>query len=377
MRGRWEFVTSRSEGFGLEPERFYATVHHTDDEAYELWRKDVGIPPERIYRYGDADNWWGPAGLEGPCGPCSELHYDFGAEFGCGKAMAYPSSDLTEGCHPNHECERIVELWNLVFMQFYQDIEGGRTPLPAPSVDTGMGLERAAIVMQRHMSIYDTDLFQPLVAKASELTGKTYGREPEADYALRVMAEHARASSFLISDGVIPSNEGRGYVLRRIIRRAVRYGRRLGLERPFMEDMASAAIDNFREAYPDLETNRGFILRVLKLEEERFNQTIQVGMPMLEDGLIPLHLGLRKIFEKRLSMTEVTSLLTEAHVFISGAEAMSFVPPDKAIEALVQEVDSFVRPRSVLDGVVREAIADVKRANEFPIERQAGGYAYG
>ena len=161
-----------------------------------------------------------------------------------------------------------------------------------------MGLERAAIVMQRHMSIYDTDLFQPLVAKASELTGKTYGREPEADYALRVMAEHARASSFLISDGVIPSNEGRGYVLRRIIRRAVRYGRRLGLERPFMEDMASAAIDNFCRAYPDLETNRGFILRVLKLEEERFNQTIQVGMPMLEEGLIPLHLGLREIFDE-------------------------------------------------------------------------------
>ena len=229
-------------------------MHHTDDEAYELWHKDVGIPPERIYRYGDADNWWGPAGLEGPCGPCSELHYDFGQEFGCGKPMVDPSSDLEGGCHPNHECERIVELWNLVFMQFYQDLEGGRTPLPAPSVDTGMGLERAAIVMQRQMSIYDTDLFQPLVAKASELTDKTYGREPVADYALRVMAEHARASSFLISDGVIPSNEGRGYVLRRIIRRAVRYGRRLGLERPFMEEMASAAIDNFCRAYPDLET---------------------------------------------------------------------------------------------------------------------------
>ena len=120
----WEFVTSSSQGFGLEPERFYATVHYSDDEAYELWHKDVGLPPERIYRYGDADNWWGPAGLEGPCGPCSELHYDFGAEFGCEKAMADPSGDLDEGCHPNHECERIVELWNLVFMQFYQDLEG-------------------------------------------------------------------------------------------------------------------------------------------------------------------------------------------------------------------------------------------------------------
>ena len=347
----WEFVTSESEGFGLEPERFYATVHYTDDEAYELWHQGVGLPPERIYRYGDADNWWGPAGLEGPCGPCSELHYDFGDEFGCGKPMAEPLSDLEEGCHPNHECERIVELWNLVFMQFYQDMEGGRTPLPAPSVDTGMGLERAAIVMQRNMSIYDTDLFQPLVAKASDLTGNAYGREPEKDYALRVMAEHARASSFLISDGVVPSNEGRGYVLRRIIRRGVRYGRRLGLERPFMEAMASAAIDNFRETYPDLETNRGFILRVLKLEEERFNQTIQVGMPMLEEGLIPLHLGLRKIFK-------------EGHTVSNSAKGEVL----GRVLTLAEEVGGFVRPQSVLEGVLEEAKADVENALSLPIE---------
>ena len=347
----WEFVTSKSVGFGLEPERFYATIHHTDDEAYELWHNDVGIPSERIYRYGDADNWWGPAGLEGPCGPCSELHYDFGPEFGCGKPMADPSEDYEKGCHPNHECARIVELWNLVFMQFYQDLEGGRTPLPAPSVDTGMGLERAAIVMQRHMSIYDTDLFQPLVAKASKLSGKAYGQDAEMDYALRVVAEHARASAFLISDGVVPSNEGRGYVLRRIIRRAVRYGRRLGLERPFMEEMASAAIDNFREAYPDLETNRGFILRVLKLEEERFNQTIQVAMPMLEEGLIPLHLGLRDAFGKPHNNTVAAKALTLARITVLGGEE-----------------GGFVRPQSVLEGVLVEARADVEKATSFPIE---------
>ena len=145
--------------------------------------------------------------------------------------MADPSGDLDEGCHPNHECERIVELWNLVFMQFYQDLNRCRTPLPAPSVDTGMGLERAAVVMQRHMSIYDTDLFRPLVAKASELSGKAYGREPAMDYALRVVAEHARAASFLISDGVVPSNKDRGYVLHHIIRRAVMYGRQFGAGR--------------------------------------------------------------------------------------------------------------------------------------------------
>ena len=347
----WEFVTSSSQGFGLEPERFYATVHYSDDEAYELWHRDVGLPPERIYRYGDADNWWGPAGLEGPCGPCSELHYDFGAEFGCGKAMADPSGDLDEGCHPNHECERIVELWNLVFMQFYQDLEGGRTLLPAPSVDTGMGLERAATVMQRHMSIYDTDMFQPLVAKASELSGKTYGREPAMDYALRVVAEHARAASFLISDGVVPSNKDRGYVLHHIIRRAVMYGRRLGLERAFIAEMASAAIDNFCKAYPDLGTNRAFILRVLNLEEERFNQTIQVGMPMLEDGLIPLHLGLRQIFQAERPMTEATK---------AGAL--------KQIDGLAEEVGGLVRPQSVLQDVLQEAKGDIEKATEFPAE---------
>ena len=364
----WEFVTSSSQGFGLEPERFYATVHYSDDEAYELWHEDVGLPPERIYRYGDADNWWGPAGLEGPCGPCSELHYDFGAEFGCGKPMADPSGDLDERCHPNHECERIVELWNLVFMQFYQDLNRCRTPLPAPSVDTGMGLERAAVVMQRHMSIYDTDLFRPLVEKASELSGKVYGREPQMDYALRVVSEHARAASFLISDGVVPSNDKRGSVLRKIVRRAVMYGRRLGLAEAFMAEMASAVIDNSCRAYPELATSREFILRVLNLEEERFNQTIQVGMLMLEEGLIPLHLGLREIFEQGRPMTEVTSLLTEARVYLSASKAKSFVPPKKALEELVNEVEGLVRPRSVLDSVVEEAIADVEKAADFPIE---------
>ena len=351
----WEFVTSKSAGFGLDPERFYATIHHTDDEAYELWHNDVGIPPERIYRYGDADNWWGPAGLEGPCGPCSELHYDFGPEFGCGKPMVDPSEDYEKGCHPNHECARIVELWNLVFMQFYQDLEGGRTPLPAPSVDTGMGLERAAIVMQRHMSIYDTDLFQPLVAKASKLSGKAYGQDAEMDYALRVVAEHARASAFLISDGVVPSNEGRGYVLRRIIRRAVRYGRRLGLERPFMEEMAAAAIDNFSKAYPDLETNRAFILRVLKLEEERFNQTIQVAMPMLEEGLIPLHLKLREIFRDYRPASE-------------DSVEDSIVRVYEEINDLAEYSGALIRPSSLLDWLLGEIESDIDKSDIYCIE---------
>ena len=223
------------------------------------------MPPERIYRYGNSDNWWGPAGLEGPTGPCSELHYDGGAEKGRGQhpvtdEMMAPD-ELTAmlrreadegipaepgGCHPNCDCERFVELWNLVFMQYYQDLEGARTPLPAPSVDTGMGLERAAAVLQGKPNVYETDLFRPIIDAVCSLTGHEYGSDQDTDYAIRVVAEHARAASFLISDGVVPSNSDRGYVLRRIIRRAIRYGRQLGLDRPFMTEVADAVIRALR-----------------------------------------------------------------------------------------------------------------------------------
>ena len=290
--------------FGLEPERMYVTVHLDDDEAYDLWLNDIGVPPERIYRYGNADNWWGPAGLEGPTGPCSELHYDGGAEKGRGQhsvtdEMMTPD-DLTAmlrveaeggpaaepgGCHPNCDCERFVELWNLVFMQFYQDLEGVRTPLPAPSVDTGMGLERAAAVLQGKPNVYETDLFRPIIDAVCNLTGHEYGENAETDYAIRVVAEHARAASFLISDGVVPSNSDRGYVLRRIIRRAIRYGRQLGLDRPFMTEITDAVIARFAAAYPALGENEGFIRRVVGLEETQFLENIRQGMPLLEDVL--------------------------------------------------------------------------------------------
>ena len=290
--------------FGLEPERMYVTVHLDDDEAYDLWLNDIGVPPERIYRYGNADNWWGPAGLEGPTGPCSELHYDGGAEKGRGQhpvtdEMMTPD-ELTAmlrveaeggpaaepgGCHPNCDCERFVELWNLVFMQFYQDLEGVRTPLPAPSVDTGMGLERAAAVLQGKPNVYETDLFRPIIDAVCNLTGHEYGENAETDYAIRVVAEHARAASFLIGDGVVPSNSDRGYVLRRIIRRAIRYGRQLGLDRPFMTEITDAVIARFAAAYPALGENEGFIRRVVGLEETQFLENIRQGMPLLEDVL--------------------------------------------------------------------------------------------
>ena len=298
----WELVTQL---FKLPPDRLFVTAHLDDDEAFRIWRDQVGVPEDRIYRYGDSDNWWGPAGKEGPTGPCSEIHYDGGAEKGCGPlvtpdvltALLRAERDggisaAMPGCHPNCDCERFVELWNLVFMQYYQDPQRNRTPLPAPSVDTGMGLERAAAVLQGKANVYETDLFSPIIEQVCQLTGKSYGVDQETDYALRVVAEHSRAAAFLIGDGVVPGNEGRGYVLRRIIRRAIRHGRRLGLSDPFLAQVVEAVLPGFRRVYRELLENHDFILRVVRLEEERFAEAIRTGLPLLEDGLIPFHLCL-------------------------------------------------------------------------------------
>ena len=271
-----------ADALGLPRERFAITVHDDDDESDELWRQ-AGMPPQRIYRFGDADNWWGPAGLEGPCGPCSELHYDFGPDRGCGK----------EDCAPNctnpiestgQVCMRYIELWNLVFMQFHHHLDGTRTPLPAPSVDTGMGLERLAVVLQGTPTIYETDLFYPFIKRVEDLSGKSYEAE-ESRYAMRVVAEHARSATFLIADGVVPGNEGRGYVLRRVVRRAIRHGRRLGLEGAFLGEVVSAVIEKMGQVYPELRNHENFILTVLKLEEDRFQQAFQNGYSILSDAL--------------------------------------------------------------------------------------------
>ncbi len=291
----WELVTQL---FGLSPDRLYVTIHLDDDEAFSIWRDQIGVPVERIYRYGDKDNWWGPAGTEGPTGPCSEIHYDGGLEKGCHDGRMVEVDVLTAqlreerdgatprevpGCHPNCDCERFVELWNLVFMQYYQDPERNRTPLPAPSVDTGMGLERAAVILQGKNNIYETDLFTSIIARVCQLTGREYGADADADFALRVVAEHARAAAFLIGDGVAPGNEGRGYVLRRVIRRAIRYGRRLGLTGPFLGEVVGEVIPRFQEIYTELSQNREFILRVVNLEEERFADAFGRGNEILLD----------------------------------------------------------------------------------------------
>ena len=258
----WEFSTQVLQ---LPPERLWITIYLDDDEAFDHWHRDIGVPEERIIRFGEADNYWGPAGNEGPCGPCSELHYDFHPERGM------------NGETPNDDSGRFVEFWNLVFMQFYQHLDGTRVPLPAPNIDTGMGLDRTAVILQGARNVYETDLFQPIVARVSELAGVDYGAGEATDTAIRVVAEHSRGAAFLIGDGVVPGNDGRGYVLRRLIRRAVRFGRVLGLTEPFLVRVAESVIDRMAHVYPDLATGREFILRVLALEEDRFQQVFDNG----------------------------------------------------------------------------------------------------
>ena len=261
----WEFVTKVLE---LPEERLWVSIYLDDDEAEGYWR-DIGVPAERIVRYGDEDNFWGPAGEEGPCGPCSEIHYDYGEEYG---------ADLT----PADSGERFVEIWNLVFTQFYHHRDGSRTKLPAPNIDTGMGLERTATIMQGRLSAYESDAFDYLVAGAAKLAGNSYGDDEETDYALRVLAEHARSVTFLIADGVTPANEGRGYVLRRILRRAVRFARKAGIEGLFLGDLSQLVIEKMAHQYPELERERRTILLTIAFEEERFGQTLQQGMGVLE-----------------------------------------------------------------------------------------------
>ncbi|HEY83430.1 MAG TPA: alanine--tRNA ligase [Dehalococcoidia bacterium] len=270
----WEFVTQRLK---LEPERLWATIYLDDDESFQYWL-ETGVPEERILRFGEEDNFWGPAGDSGPCGPCSEIHYDFGEEVGCGKPT----------CRPNCGCARFSEIWNLVFTQYDQDKEGKRTPLPKPNIDTGMGLERTVAAVTGKTSVYDTELFIPLLDCVAKLAGKKYGADNEADVAMRVVAEHGRGITFLIGDGVIPSNEGRGYVLRRLLRRAALFGRRLGLDKPFLAEMAKTTIEHMGHVYPEIVQRRDFITKLIELEEARFSGTLSAGLELLDDILAEL-----------------------------------------------------------------------------------------
>lgn len=261
----WELVT---EVLRLDPDRLWVTVHETDDEAESIWRDIVGLPPERVQRMGDA-NFWRMADT-GPCGPSSEIFYDLGPELGAGGGPAHGSED------------RFFEFWNTVFMQYDQHPDGSRTDLPAPSVDCGVGLERTLMILQGHTSIFDIDLFQPLIRTAERATGARYGADEESDVSLRILAEHARTMTFLVSDGVVPSNEERGYVLRRIIRRAVRHAYRLGAQNLVTPVLVDATVETMGGAYPELGKNRDVIAKVITHEEERFRQTLGRGLEMLE-----------------------------------------------------------------------------------------------
>jgi len=265
----WEFVIQYLK---LPKERLWITIFRDDDEAFQHWRS-IGVPAERILRFGEESNFWGPAGKTGPCGPCSEIHYDFGEAVGCGRP----------DCRPNCSCGRFSELWNLVFTQYDQDEQGQRKPLPRPNIDTGMGLERTAAALRGKTSAYETDLFLPLLKLMSELSGKSYGQDVATDRALRVVVEHGRGVCFLIADGVVPSNEGRGYVLRRILRRAALFGRKLGLTEPFLTRIAESVIAQMQHVYPELAEHRSFILEVIESEEERFQRTLEAGTGVLDD----------------------------------------------------------------------------------------------
>ena len=274
----WDLVTGSPEsgGWGMDGDRMWITVHETDDEAEAIWHEQVGVPMNRIQRLGDKDNFW-QMGDTGPCGPCSEIHIDRGPEFGPdGGPLGDPAGD------------RFMEFWNLVFMQYNQAPDGSRTPLPKPSVDTGAGLERILALLQGVDSVWETDLMVPLIDTAQSITGKRtiVGDYDDRDsFAMRVLAEHARSSTMLVSDGVFPSNEGRGYVLRRIIRRAVRYAFLLGTEQLVMPRLVETAIDVMGNAYPDVVKNRDFIVGVLTREEERFRHTLKTGLSILDDEL--------------------------------------------------------------------------------------------
>jgi alanyl-tRNA synthetase len=265
----WEFLT---ETMGIPKEKLWISIYEDDDEAFEIWNKKMGIPADKIVRMGEKDNFW-MMGETGPCGPCSEIMYDQGEGVGCGRPE----------CNIECECDRYLEIWNLVFTQFDRDESGNLNPLPNPNIDTGMGLERLAAVMQGVSSNYDSDFFTEIIATIEKISGKKYGGNEDNDTSIRVIADHSRAVTFLMGDGVLPSNEGRGYVLRRILRRAARHGKLLEISKPFLHEVVPTVINVMKEAYPDLIDKESFVRKVVLNEEERFIDTLDTGLKILNE----------------------------------------------------------------------------------------------
>ena len=270
----WEFLTDK---MGLPKEKLWITIYQDDDEAFEIWNKTMGVPAERIVRMGMDSNFW-MMGETGPCGPCSEILYDQGPGVGCGRPE----------CSVECDCDRHLELWNHVFTQFDRDKDGNFNPLPKPNIDTGMGLERLTAVIQGVRSNYDSDLFMPIIRFMEKISGKAYGANPDSDVSIRVVADHSRAVTFLIGDGCLPSNEGRGYVVRRILRRAARHGKLLGLDKPFLNEVVSVVVETMKDAYPDLIDKESYIRKVVVNEEQRFIETLDSGLKILSEEVSAL-----------------------------------------------------------------------------------------
>jgi alanyl-tRNA synthetase len=270
----WEFLTKV---MGIPKEKLWITVYEDDDEAFEIWNKTIGVPADRIVRMGMETNFW-TMGETGPCGPCSEILYDQGVQVGCGRPE----------CNVECDCDRHLEIWNHVFTQFDRDKDGNMIPLPKPNIDTGMGLERLAAVVQGVDSNYDTDFFRPIIRFVEKISGKKYKENEENDISMRVIADHSRAVTFLIADGILPSNEGRGYVLRRILRRAARHGKLIGLNQPFLNEAVSVVIAGMKDAYPDLIDKESYIRKVVVNEEQRFIETLDSGLKILSDEVASL-----------------------------------------------------------------------------------------
>ena len=264
----WEFLT---EVVGLDPDRLYPSIYEDDDEAFEIWNKEIGIAPERIFRFGKEDNFWEHGA--GPCGPCSEIYYDRGEKYGCGKP----------GCTVGCDCDRYMEVWNNVFSQFNNDGKGNYSDLIQKNIDTGMGLERLAVIVQDVDSIFDVDTLQALRNKVCEMAGVTYKSDEKKDVSIRVITDHIRSVTFMVSDGIMPSNEGRGYVLRRLLRRAARHGRLLGIDGKFLFKLCETVIEGSKDGYPELEEKKEFIIKVIQEEEDKFNKTIDQGLSILAD----------------------------------------------------------------------------------------------
>jgi len=279
----WEFLTS-PEWVGLDPDRLYPSIYEEDEEAFEIWNKEIGIPAERIFRFGKKDNFWEHGA--GPCGPCSEIYYDRGEKYGCGEP----------GCTVGCECDRYIEVWNNVFSQFTNDGEGNYTELKQKNIDTGMGLERLACVCQDVPSLFDVDTVMNITKKVTEITGAHYGESTAKDVSLRVITDHIRSSMFMICDGVLPSNEGRGYVLRRLLRRAARHGKLLGVNHPFLFEVCETVVSENEGHYPELRERQDYITKIIRIEEENFAKTIDGGLKIFGDMLAEHQAKVEKVF---------------------------------------------------------------------------------